>query len=69
MSLDRGKKRKRKVGTSKGNVIPARENSMGQGPGVQTSLALEEHHGDRGSWSEKSTGEVEGEQEPRGRGP
>lgn len=25
-------------------------------------MALEEHHGDRGSWNEKSTGEVEGEE-------
>lgn len=35
---------------------------MGKGPGVQTSLTLEEHRGNRGSWSEDSIGEMEGEE-------
>lgn len=45
-------KRKRLGEKSKGSSISGRGNSMGKGPEVQTSLALEEQPGDRGSWSE-----------------
>lgn len=39
---------------------------MGKGPKVQTSLALGEQHGDKGSWGKVSIGELEGEEKGEG---
>ena len=45
---------------------PSRQRNMGKGPKVQTSLALGEQHGDKGSWGKVSIGELEGEEKGEG---